>query len=455
MPERLASYQSLGRYQLLLEVARGAMGRVWLGRLRGARGFNKLVAIKTLLPGQTERARFEALLQEEARIASLIVHPNVVHTLELGEQEGLLYLVMDWVEGEPLGFVLDRADERGGMPINIAARLVSQVLHGLQAAHELVHETAPHGVVHRDVSPHNILVTYEGTVKLLDFGFARAAQHASAHAMAGDLQGKLAYMAPEQILGNAVDHRCDVFATGIVLYLLTTGRHPFKQLTTAAVIHALTTSEPVISPSLVIEGYPAELEQVVLKALEKDPEKRWESAERMRCALERAVPEAFNEAGQVQLADFMKQVLGDRKQARQEAVRRAQLAADTHDAEAGEGGPHTSVKSLRAIAISQPPPSSPPEQPATTPSRAARRVTVARKPPLGPWLAAAAGVSLALAVTLPRVFEPKPLKAAAGVVSGTLLPTSAPSAAALPLPSASAAAVATAGSSAVPPSPRK
>src|SRR5690242_14581552 len=121
MSESNLTHQTLGRYQLLVAVARGGMGQVWLGRLQGARGFNKLVAVKTLLPAQEDKSRLEAMLQEEARIASLVQHANVVHTLELGEHEGLLYLVMEWVDGEPLGFLLDRARERGGMPRAVAA----------------------------------------------------------------------------------------------------------------------------------------------------------------------------------------------------------------------------------------------------------------------------------------------------------------------------------------------
>jgi hypothetical protein len=436
MTDRPLTHRTLGRYQLLIEVARGGMGQVWLGRLRGARGFNKLVAVKTLLPGEADRKRLEGLLQEEARIASLVHHSNVVHTLELGEHEGLLYLVMEWVDGEPLGFLLDRADERGGMPLGVAARLVSQVLTGLHAAHELTHETAPRGVVHRDVSPHNILVTYEGVAKLLDFGFARATEHASAQAMAGDLQGKLAHMAPEQILGGEVDRRCDIFATGIVLYLLSTGRHPFKQLNTAGIIHAITTDEPVTPPSTFISDYPVELEQVLLKALEKDPEKRWPTADAMRTELERALPEAFSEQGRAELLEFMAKVLGDRKAARHEAIRRAQLAADAHDAEAARPSgkrPNASAASLRAIAISQPPVGG-----STRPSRAATpRARAKARTPLAPWLTAAAGVSLALAVILPRFLGPERNPAAAGAPSGATLPSATAPAAGMPSASAS------------------
>jgi len=435
----------LGRYQLLVAVARGGMGQVWLARLQGARGFSKLVAIKTLLPNEADRPRLEAMLAEEARLASLIQHANVVHTMELGEHEDMLYLVMEWVDGEPLGFLLERAQERGGMPFGIAVALASQVLAGLHAAHELSDESGPLGVVHRDVSPHNILVTYDGVAKLLDFGVAKAMHQASSNTEAGEIKGKFSYMAPEQILGGEIDRRCDVFAASIVLYLLATGRHPFKRANTAAVIHAITTDDPVTPPSALVEDFPAELERVLLKGLEKDVEKRWGSAEEMRNALEQAVPEAFGDSGRYDLRAFMERMVGDRKVARREAVRRAQLTADDRDVETGARralqASAQSASSLRAISISQPAPEDVPELIAADPS-APEDAAAPRRPrrtPKAPWLAATAGVLFALGVTLPRLFAPQPAQpaGATGVAAGA--PLAAPQASAAtpaPVPSA-------------------
>src|SRR6187551_1389899 len=198
--------QTLGRYELLTAVARGGMGQVWAGRLRGARGFNKLVAIKTLLPMPGSEGRLESMLLEEARIAALIHHPNVVQTLELGEHESTLYLVMEWVDGEPLSFIMNRAEERGRMPLGIGVNLVGQTLRGLDAAHELTDEAgAALGVVHRDVSPHNVLVTYSGVAKLVDFGIAKATNQGSSSTQTGEVKGKFSCMAPEQIRCESVD----------------------------------------------------------------------------------------------------------------------------------------------------------------------------------------------------------------------------------------------------------
>ncbi len=427
----LLANKTLGRYQLMVAIARGGMGQVWLARLQGARGFSKLVAVKTLLPSEQDLPRLEAMLAEEARLASLIQHANVVHTMELGEHEGLLYLVMEWVDGEPLGFLLNRAGERGGMPFGVAVGLISQVLSGLHAVHELSDASGPLGVVHRDVSPHNILVTYDGVAKLLDFGVAKATQQASQNTEAGEIKGKFSYMAPEQILGGEVDRRCDVFAAGIVLYLLTTGRHPFKRHNTAAVIHAITTNDPVPPPSTLLEDYPPELERVLLKALEKDATNRWSSAEEMRIALEQALPEAFGDTARSQLREFLDRIVGDRKAARREAVRRAQIRADQVELETGsrkalQAASAQSAASLGAISISK---SDVEEllEPLGAPADEQKPVTAARpkRTPKAPWLVASAGVLLALAVTLPRWFTPHTAVRAAAAELPAAAPLSA------------------------------
>ena len=461
MSESNLTHQTLGRYQLLVAVARGGMGQVWLARLQGARGFNKLVAVKTLLAAEQDTKKLESMLQEEARIASLIQHANVVHTIELGEHEGLLYLVMEWVDGESLGFLLNRAAERGGMPVGVAAALAGQILAGLHAAHELSDHDEPLGVVHRDVSPHNILVTYEGVAKLVDFGIAKATRQSSGNTETGEVKGKFSYMAPEQILGGDVDRRCDIFAAGIVLYFLSTGRHPFKHHNTAAVIHSITTDEPVAPPSSFMEDYPAELEQVLMKALEKDVNERWATAEDMRVALERAMPDAFDEEGDAALRAFMERMLGDRKVARREAVRRAQLAANARDVETGARkalqAAAQSASSLRAISISQPAPDDSLEPPRdaenrnTLPAPAKKRRT-----PKGPILAAALGLALASAALLPKLLQhsPAPVEAASPAsappaVAAAAAPVALPS----PEPVAAPQAPAAPAASPEPPAP--
>jgi serine/threonine-protein kinase len=374
--------QKLGRYELLTPVARGGMGQVWVGRLHGARGFNKLVAVKTLLSVPDSEERMESMLLEEARLASLIHHPNVVQTLELGEHEGALYLVMEWVDGEPLGYIMQQAEARGGVPLPIAVNFIGQTLLGLHAAHELTDDKGvPLGVVHRDVSPYNVLVTYAGVAKLVDFGIAKAMNQSVTHS--GEIKGKISYMAPEQVRCAAVDRRADLFSIGIVLYLITTRRHPFKGENSASTLHKITGDEPAVPPSQWIPGYPPALEAVVLKALEKTPERRFRSAEEMLDALRNALPQAFESNCQAQLKKFMGELLGKRAAMRREALRRAQLAADSrahaHATTAilgSNASPAQSGTSLRALSVDRPPaeideivPAEPPREHARAPRR--------------------------------------------------------------------------------------
>lgn len=402
-PSPLSTGQKLGRYELLTPIARGGMAQVWAARLRGARGFHKLVAIKTLLSVRGEEERMERLLLEEARIASLIHHSNVVQTSELGEHEGILYLVMEWVDGEPLSVVLAAAKHCGGIPLLVAVNLVGQTLRGLQAAHELCDDNGvPLGLVHRDVTPHNVLVSYSGIAKLLDFGIAQAANHGSSDRDSSQVQGKLAYMAPEQILGGAVDQRSDLFAVGILLYLLTTGRHPFKDESNVGVLDRIVNDEPAIRPSLIKPGYSRTLEAVVMKALDKACERRWPSAEEMRLALERGVPQAFSLGFEAQVRSFMADMVGDQAIAKREALRRAELAADSFAKESAllEVGAAPSAGSLRAILLDG--------DAAPVPGAARRKSRVSSAPTLRPpptitarrgarWPWVAGGVALSAA----------------------------------------------------------
>jgi serine/threonine-protein kinase len=346
----------LGRYELLAQVARGGMGEVWVARLVGARGFQKLVAIKTLLPEFRDEARIEEMLLEEARIASMIHHPNVVQTTELGEHKGYLYLVMEWVDGESLSFLMKRAEERGWVPLPVAVNLVAQACRGLHAAHELTSDLGVHlGVVHRDVSPHNVLVTHGGVVKLVDFGIAKAMNEQGSLTANGELKGKYSFMAPEQMMSNDVDRRADVFALGISLYMLVTRRHPFKANTKTSVLAAVTSQEPATPPSKYLPSCPPALEAVILRALEKDPQERFQTADAMRIALEAAVPQAFEPRFEAVVMQFLNQTMGDRAAARREALRRFQLSADERalakSLDTGAKYPSQSAGTMRAIMV--------------------------------------------------------------------------------------------------------
>src|SRR5690606_22967044 len=261
----------LGRYELLVPIAAGGMAQVWAARLKGARQFQKIVAVKTMLPKLSEDPQFEQMFLDEASLASQIKHPNAVEIMDLGEQYGILFLVMEWIEGVPLNHLMKAAKGRGGIPTPIAARIAMQACAGLHAAHELKDDKGMSvGLVHRDVSPQNLLVTFDGVTKVVDFGVAKATALGGGATQAGQVKGKVSYMAPEQVNGEGLDRRADVFALGIVLYALTTGKHPFRRESEAATMYNICSPDPVIPPSAVVDGYAPELEPIVLKALAKD-----------------------------------------------------------------------------------------------------------------------------------------------------------------------------------------
>ncbi|HEU5076932.1 MAG TPA: protein kinase, partial [Polyangiaceae bacterium] len=345
--------QVLGRYELLLPVARGGMAEVWAARLHGSRGFRKLVAIKTILRGAIDDTRMEQMFLAEAELASRIQHPNVVQTLELGEHAAGLYLVLEWVDGQSLSALLTEATAHGGMPLRIAVNLVGQACKGLHAAHELRDENgALLGVVHRDISPQNVLVSFSGTVKVVDFGIAKATAAASTLTEAGEVKGKLAYMAPEQLRGSdGIDRRADIFSMGTLLYAMTTGRHPFRGDHPSATLRNITDRGSVPPPSAHVEDYPIALEEVVLKSLKKDPAERLASAHEMLQALERAVPEALERSFDLKVAEFVAKVAGSSGSERHQRIREAGDMLDRLRIKSGTSLEQTSPSSLSALAI--------------------------------------------------------------------------------------------------------
>jgi serine/threonine-protein kinase len=336
----------LGRYELLMPIASGGMAMVWAARLTGTRGFQKIVAIKTMLPKLSEDEQFEQMFLDEASLACQIRHPHVVEILDLGEQEGVLYLVMEWIEGVPLNQLMKVAKKEGGIPNPVAVRIVMQACGGLHAAHELRNEEGDLvGLVHRDVSPQNILVTYDGVSKVVDFGVAKATALGDGATVAGQIKGKVGYMAPEQVKGEPIDRRVDVFALGIVLYALTTGKHPFRRENEAATMYNICAPQPVMAPRKFLPHYPEKLQEVLLKALEKDPAQRYQTANDLLKALDLALAPELR-ASDEDVAAYVRKLMGGRreeqKRALAQAIERTQLMAQ-------------SGSSLRRL-IDQPPP---------------------------------------------------------------------------------------------------
>ncbi|HVR20334.1 MAG TPA: serine/threonine-protein kinase [Polyangiaceae bacterium] len=320
----------LGRYELLLPVAAGGMAMVWAARLKGSRGFHKIVAVKTMLPKLSEDAQFEKMFLDEATLASRIHHPNVVEVLDLGEQNGVLFIAMEWVDGVPLNQLM-KAAKGTGIPGPVAIHIITNAAEGLHSAHELKDDEGRLvGLVHRDVSPQNILVGFDGFTKMLDFGLAKATMLGDGATRAGQLKGKISYMAPEQVRGDSLDRRADIFALGVVLYAVSTGKHPFRRESEGATLFTISSPDPAPSPSRFME-YPAELEAVLMKAISKDPDKRYSTAIEFSRALEGTLVEADRAHGGERVSAFIKTLLGTQQEAQRAAlidsIRRADRAS--------------------------------------------------------------------------------------------------------------------------------
>ncbi len=280
----------VGRYALFDEIASGGMAAVHYGRLLGPSGFSRTVAIKRLHPHLAKDAEFAAMFLDEARVAARVRHPNVVPTLDIISEGNQLFLVMEYVQGESLARML-RAAKRAEspMPPSVAAAIIVGVLHGLHAAHEAVNEKGePLGIVHRDVSPQNILVGLDGIPRLVDFGVAKAIGRVQ-QTREGQLKGKIAYMAPEQIRGANPTRLVDVYAASIVLWEMLTGERLFGGENDVTVLERALHHDPE-APSTRNKEVTTAFDEVVLKGLSRDPSSRYTTAREMARAIESATP---------------------------------------------------------------------------------------------------------------------------------------------------------------------
>jgi serine/threonine-protein kinase len=287
------SYEVVGRYAVYDKIAAGGMASVHFGRLLGAVGFSRTVAIKRLHPHLADDPQFLSTMIDEARLAARIHHPNVVPTLDVVRSDGELIIVMEYVRGESLARLLRSELSRGRkVPLPIASAILVGALHGLHAAHEATSDRgAPLHIVHRDISPQNILVGVDGVARVIDFGVAKAAGRLQT-TREGTLKGKMAYMAPEQLMGQDVTRRVDVFAMGVVLWEMLSGRRLFQADSEAALVTVVMAGARV-PPGHYTPGIPPELDALVMKALAGDPGGRFESAEAMAESLFALVPPAF------------------------------------------------------------------------------------------------------------------------------------------------------------------
>lgn len=373
--EDLEPGHKLGPYELVLPVAQGGMATVWAARFKGARGFSREVAIKAMRPSLGDDPQFAEMFHAEAKLACRVRHPNVCDVMELGEQDGTLYIVMEWVDGEPLAAIQRAAAKKGSFPLALAARIGAAAAHGLHAAHEVTDDSGRHvGLVHRDVSPANILVTYSGQVKIVDFGVAKAAANASEgpQTRVGETKGTLTFMSPEQAVGGRVDRRSDVFSLGTVLYYLLGGKHPFKADNPFQTLGLITNRAPVAPLVTLRPDCPPSLNDAIMKALEKAPDNRFATMAQMAAALERAGAEIEATEPAPDTAAFVREMVGDRGERRAASIREATALLEGHQPVPKAALPPRasliSQSDPRGSFASVAPPPGPPRPPMSTPT---------------------------------------------------------------------------------------
>ena len=285
------SSQALGRYTLHGALARGGMATVHFGRLVGAADFARIVAVKRLHPQFAGEPDFVAMFLDEARLAARIQHPNVVAPLDVAEASGEILVVFDYIHGESLSKLLALARRRAPPSLQVVSGIVAGLLHGLHAAHEATGPAGePLGIVHRDVSPQNVLVGADGVARLIDFGVAKARARLQT-TREGEIKGKLAYMAPEQLRGRTATPQSDIYAAGVVLWEALTGCRLFAADNEGAVIERVLIGL-VEAPSTLVPAIPEALDAVALRAIDRDPAERFADARAMAEALEAAMPPA-------------------------------------------------------------------------------------------------------------------------------------------------------------------
>lgn len=304
------------------------MATVWVAREHAdVPEQERLVAVKAILHDLATDKEFVDMFLDEGRLIRAIRHPNVVDVYEVDEADGVMYMAMEWVEGDSLHAVIAESGKRRPIPAEMAVRIIADAAAGLHAAHELTDESGRLlGVVHRDVSPHNILIGTDGAIKLVDFGVAKAMGRIGDATQAGQLKGKFGYMSPEQARGKPVDRRADIFALGIVLFELTTTRRLFRGEHDAETLH-LVVSGKIPEPRSIDPEYPEELQRIVLRALERDIDRRYQTALELQQDLQAYLQTNRILVPHSGVASLLKRVLGPRIEQRRKGIRAALKAA--------------------------------------------------------------------------------------------------------------------------------
>lgn len=324
------SIHRFGKYLLLNKIGLGGMAEVHLAKQKGIKGFEKILAIKRILPHLTEDAEFISMFINEAKLAALLSHQNIVQIFDLGHFENNYYIAMEYVMGKDLRSVLQHTHSVN-RPLSTSQCLLiaSKILAGLDYSHRKKDLSGNDlNIVHRDINPQNVLVSYEGEVKLVDFGIAKAASQSS-ETQAGFIKGKLAYMAPEQAWGKRVDCRTDIFAAGIILYEMLTGCRLFKGENELSLLEKVREAKILPPPSQINKEVSPELEAILFKALAKNPDDRFQTASEFELALEDHMTQKGYDFSAVRLSRFLQELFSSDLKTDSERFRAAEAAVAT------------------------------------------------------------------------------------------------------------------------------
>ena len=341
-----------GKYQLIKRIAVGGMAELFLARMTGAEGFEKLIAIKKILPHLEEEEDLVKFFIDEAKLAALLSHQNIVQIYDFGTLEGSYFIAMEYLQGRDL-HVVSKKNKEKDQPISIenALYISQQICAGLDYAHNLKDlEGKPLHIIHRDVSPPNIIITYEGDVKIVDFGIAKAAGSTS-KTSAGNIKGKAAYMSPEQAKGERIDHRADVFASGFLLYEMIMGRRMFEGNTFEVLKKVRNVEyEP---PEKIFKGLPPRICRIIHRALEKDIEKRYQSCGEMRAEIDKCIQQLSFHPSNSGLAQYMRELFDQDIAAEEKTFREAAKVEISTEPEADKAIPKTKKEEKTTLVVDE------------------------------------------------------------------------------------------------------
>lgn len=296
---------AIDRYECLKKIATGGMAELFLAKQSGLEGFEKVVVLKRILSNLAADEEFVSMFLDEARIAAKLSHPNIVQIYDLGKADDSYYIAMEYVSGRNVQQVIDKEEASGRkIPVEHTCRVIAGVCDGLYYAHSRKdYDGTPLEIVHRDISPQNILVSFAGGVKVVDFGIAKASTQL-AQTRAGVLKGKYAYMSPEQVRGSAIDHRADIFALGLVMYEMLTGARAFERDSSLKTLKAIVQEKP-LNPRELNPEIPTEVVKLLSRALEKNPDRRYRNAQEMQLAIEDYLDRSARKSNNVRLSKYL------------------------------------------------------------------------------------------------------------------------------------------------------